>query len=374
MNESMIKYLVGSTMIKYEQLDELFKDIQIANDQVVIHLDAWHIFKRFFRDDITHFFTTVPEEILVQEIVVGFINIIAHYRKYVAAKLHKDNVILVYFNPGKSIYHTAFNREYKAKMVSMIYDKNHKDYIIINSVLSKSVNMLMDFITRIEGVYWIHNYGIDTPTAVCYTINTPAYKDSFHIVISRDEQYAELISDNFIQFCQRRKYSKLITKNNFTENVFAKPVNKGVITHLTPKSMKFYFALNGCSDVGIKQNPIGRGPTVISRLNELYRENLINDNSSIQTVINELEKKYKNYKDNLENNYDRIVTRYKMYDLWLSARSISKTSISHMFHSHFDLYDQGSLEKLNQLLADINIGDIIHLNDLNMNKAVIWNK
>ena len=125
MNESMIKYLVGSTMIKYEQLDELFKDIQIANDQVVIHLDAWHIFKRFFRDDITHFFTTVPEEILVQEIVVGFINIIAHYRKYVAANLHKDNVILVYFNPGKSIYHTAFNRDYKAKMVNMIYNKNH---------------------------------------------------------------------------------------------------------------------------------------------------------------------------------------------------------------------------------------------------------
>lgn len=372
MADSMLKYIVGSTMLKYEILDDLFKDIVIEPDEVVIHLDMWHIFKRFFRNYNSSFFTTVPEQILVQDVVVGCINVIAHYRKYVAAKLHKDNVVLIYFNPGKSIYHTSFNKQYKADIVNMLYDKQHKDYIIINRVISKAVAMLMDIVTRIEKVYWIHNYGIDTPTAVCYVINTPAYKDDFHIIVSRDTQYAELVDDNVVQFCQRKKHSKIITKYNFTENVFDKPINKGVITHLNPKSMKFYFALNGCSDVGIKQNPIGQGPTVISRLNELYKENIINDDSSIQTVLNELHKKYKNYRDDIDSKYDRIVVRYKMYDLWLSARSISKTSVSHMFHTHFDLYDQESLEQLNQILADIDTSDIIHLEDLNMVKGVRW--
>ena len=78
MKGSMLKYLLGKTMIKYETLDTLFTNVYIKPDQVVFHIDAWHVFKRFFRKKEASFFTTVPEDVLVREVVVGFINIIGY--------------------------------------------------------------------------------------------------------------------------------------------------------------------------------------------------------------------------------------------------------------------------------------------------------
>ena len=373
MNGSLVKYLIGSTMVKYETMDEMFKNVNIKPDQVVFHLDAWHIFKRFFRNKSASFFTTVPEDVLVKEITIGFINIIGHYRKYIAAKLKKDNVFLIYFNPGRSIYHVQYDTNYKADIVALLYDKHHKDYAVVNAVLLKSLKMLMDLVTRIEGVYWLYNYGIDTPTAMCYTINTPAYRDSFHILFSREEQLGELVDDNCIQFIQRRKKdnSFLVCKSNFAENILYNSKNKGVMKHLSPKSLRFYFALNGCSDIGEKRIIVGTSPGVLNTLDKLYKEEKINDLSSIQTVMTEVSNLSKPYAKKIEANYDHIITRYKLYDLWLAARSISKTAVGHMFHAHFDLYDQETLEKLNEYLIAIDErNDIISLENLNMTKAV----
>lgn len=375
---SVLRYTLGKTMIKYEALDELFNGVRIEPDQVVVHIDAWHVFNRFFRQQELVFFTSAPEDVLVKDIVIGFINIIGHYRKYIAAKLHKDNVFLIYFNPGRSAYHMQYDKDYKANIVSKIFNTSHKDYIIVNDVLVKAMKMLMDMVTRIEKVYWIHNFGIDTPSAICYTMNTPAYRDSFHILFSREEQLAELISKNCIQLLQRKSGThELLTTNNFTENILHKYTKKGVTKHLTPKSLKFYFALNGCSDTGENRLTFGFPYSTMTRLDTLYESEVINDDSSIQNVIEELcilEKPYSAFAKKLKKNEEYVINRYKMYDLWLAARSISKTAVGHMFHTHFDLYDQEALEKLNEYLIAIDeTNDIIILENLNMTKAMKWN-
>lgn len=375
MNDSLVKYLIGVNMIKYEHLDKLFKDIHIQEDEVVLHLDIWHVFRRFFRDQNAHFFTTVPEDILVREIVVGFMNVIGHYRKYISAKLHKDNVILVYFNPGKSVYHTKLYPDYKSKMIELLYDKHHKDYSVINTILGKSVQLIMDFVTRVEGVYWIYNYGVDTPTAMHYTMNTPKYKNDFHILFSREEVLTQLVSDHCIQFYQKRgDGSYLVTKNNFIKNGIGKSKGKWVESNLTPKMSRFIFALNGVSDIEGKRISVTTNPTLVDRLTKLYKDDKIYEDSSIQTVVKELKSLDKKLVPRIEEHYDFIVTRYQLYDLWISAKAISKTSIQHMFHAHFDLYDQDELEKLNTLLLDINDKtEIISLDNLNMRNAVKWN-
>ena len=58
---SMLRYTLGKTMIKYEALDELFNSVCIEPDQVVVHIDAWHVFNRFFRPQELVFFTSAPE-------------------------------------------------------------------------------------------------------------------------------------------------------------------------------------------------------------------------------------------------------------------------------------------------------------------------
>ena len=375
MKGSMLKYLLGKTMIKYETLDTLFTNVYIKPDQVVFHIDAWHVFKRFFRKKEASFFTTVPEDVLVREVVIGFINIIGHYRKYIAAKLKKDNIILIYFNPARSIYHIQYDKDYKADVVSKLVNKYHKDYIIVNSVLSKALKLLMDLVTRIEGVYWLYNYGIDTPSAICYTMNTPAYKKSFHILFSREEQLAELLSENCVQLLQKKKDThQLLTEKNCTENISVNHEKEVVTEHLTPKSLRFYFAMNGCSDTGENKIILGHPYNIITKLDGLYANGIINDDSSIQTVLAEMSKIDYGIKRRIKKRFDFIVDRYKMYDLWLAARSISKTAVGHMFHAHFDLYDQEALEQLNEYLIAIDeTNDIISLDNLNMTKAVKWN-
>lgn len=376
--DSIVKYLIGTNQIKYVVLDELFKPIKktIKQDRVVWHFDIWNVLHRFYEDRNSHLFTSIEEEIVVRNIVVGILNMIGHYRKYTSVKLQKESVFLLYFNFVPPEYHKRIDPEYKRKNIFSKFDENHKDYNIINRLVLKSLKMLQNLVMYVENVYWIYNIGIDTPTAIGYAIHTKVYRNDFHIMFMRDELTIQLLTDNVIQLYQKKNdASYIITKDNFYEKMFKKPFNKADMEGVTPNSVRFLFAVNGCSDAGYKEIRLGTDPSVFKKLAEAYQEKSIDDNSSMQTVLDVLSKN-KGYKKIIEaeGNTELFIQRFKFYNIRLSARSISETLVKHMYHAHFDLYDQEALEALNELLVALDENnDIVKLEDLSMAEGMKWN-
>ena len=74
-SSSTIKYMIGPSMIKYQVLDDLFKNIRINEHVVVFHVDAWSILYRMYRTKYLETIHSVPTEVLVKDLVVSFINV-----------------------------------------------------------------------------------------------------------------------------------------------------------------------------------------------------------------------------------------------------------------------------------------------------------
>ena len=116
---SLIRYLIGASRIKYEVLENLYATIPTMQYRMgVMYVDAHSIFYRLFREkDFSTVYADSMNE-LVRDLVVGFFNVIGHYRRFMATRLQLDNDIYVMFNPDLPKWHEHYTDRMGGVMTS----------------------------------------------------------------------------------------------------------------------------------------------------------------------------------------------------------------------------------------------------------------
>ena len=117
-NTSIATYLIGSTAIRYEYLDQILPPIVDKiqeNEKLIFHVDLEGIIYGLYRKSNLPQLHAMEFDILVKDITVGVINVLAHYRQYFATRLGMDHEILVYWNYELPAYQKEYCREYRKK-------------------------------------------------------------------------------------------------------------------------------------------------------------------------------------------------------------------------------------------------------------------
>ena len=151
-NTSMATYLIGSTAIRYEYLDQILPPIVDKiqeNEKLIFHVDLEGIIYGLYRKSNLPQLHAMEFDILVKDITVGVINVLAHYRQYFATRLGMDHEILVYWNYELPAYQKEYCREYRKKTYDK-YDPANRDFGVIYQATRKAVKMIANLLDGIE--------------------------------------------------------------------------------------------------------------------------------------------------------------------------------------------------------------------------------
>ena len=135
-----LPYFTGSACIRFERLDELFKEVEVS-DHVVYHIDAESILFRLYRKRTLGMLSHSEREYLVVDLVIGFMNVLAHYRLYTASRLQAKSTILIYWNYILPEYQKSYYKNYRKNYYEK-YDFDHSDYSMINMVIFFAMKMI----------------------------------------------------------------------------------------------------------------------------------------------------------------------------------------------------------------------------------------
>lgn len=384
-NTSMATYLIGSTAIRYEYLDQILPPIVDKiqeNEKLIFHVDLEGIIYGLYRKSNLPQLHAMEFDILVKDITVGVINVLAHYRQYFATRLGMDHEILVYWNYELPAYQKEYCQEYRKKTYDK-YDPQNRDFGVIYQATRKAVKMIANLLQFVEGIYWIDNGKYDTYSAIAYTMTTKRYYKYYHLIFSRTMMLGQLAGKRVAMLVHKRQLetteqggkvytsgaSYLITKKNVYEKVFYNGKEKAPEIDLPINYIPIIWALSKYSDMGIERLIYTKVPDCIRHLEELYHAGVINEESTIPNIIDELAKARPKYvsEDTADQIKKEASNRYKILNLKLAMNGVNKPQVMSMYRGIIDLYDQNALEKLNeQLTAEDPRADIINLSALNM--------
>lgn len=355
---SIAKYLIGASNIKYEVLDTIFRDVPIRNDIINLYIDTDYVFHRLYRNNTNSDLYAVDSNVLVMDIVVTVINMIGHYRRYFATRLHKDNRIFLLFNTKIPAYqkhcYDSYGQTYYEK-----YKRNNKDYGEITAVIQSAYKFIKSIIVYFEGLYCIDNSGIDNLTAIQHIRLNEVTKNDYSIIFTRNLLACQLISDNCSVLYTKRDDSYMITDKDPYEAILAgKKTTSG---ELTASMIPFCFGLSGYTERGI-ESPACRGiVSGVKKVKKLMDDGKINPNSSNSSFIEAIEN------DFMSDELDDIKSLLNAITISLSKKALTSNQKEQIMSGIYDLYDQEGIDKINEMLMNLNSdGDIIDSINLNM--------
>lgn len=373
-NNSIVRYLIGSSRIKYVVLDNIMKGISAPNG-ILFHVDAHSIFYRIFREKNLSDLMSVDNDIIIKDLTVNFINVLAHYRKYMAAKLHATNDIIVYFNTKCPQYQERWYPNYRSRLYEK-YDKSNKDY----GRLWECTKMAYEFITQLcqyfSGIYIIDNSNIDDFSAMYHFMNIDKYANALHIIYSRDMFATQLLSrPNTIQLISERDKSYILTGKNAINEGILRGTKKQVSESITPDMLPMIWTLTGCRSIGIDKSDWSTGfARSVKNLNDLASNHMIYSGMSIQEFLKAYSEVVKDDKVRLRSMPSELLNRYKVLDIPIAYKALSTDQIQRLGKNYYDLFDQNMLEALNELLANLNSdSDLLELTALNMDTGIRYN-
>ncbi len=372
-NNGMVKYVVGASQIKYTILDELMENagIKVKRD-VCLHIDANAIFYRFYRNKNLTELSRMDFDIAVRDCVVSVMNVIAHYRKYIATHLHADNSILVYYNTNPPTYQRMFYKDYMKKH----YDNmsiNNKDYGHITEYVLASIRYIKSLIAYVTNAYWIDTGSIDVYAAIAANIMY-GKEDRTNIILSKNVLLSQLINTDCFQIYPNRDKSYLITYDTLYSNGILngyksiKAENK-----MSAAMLPFIWALGGCKDIELKPSSYTTGiVSAIKLFNTLLSDGKLSGTVSLSKIIEEIislaESSKVKYIHTDKDGTEDLMNRYRITCLPLAVSAISRDQLITLEKSKINIFDQNGFEALNETLS--NQGDIlIEITSLNMNKS-----
>lgn len=364
---SMVRYLIGRARIKYTVLDQLFRSVYIPQPGIVMCVDASSILYRLYRKHDLDMIYSVDPNIVIKDLVISFLNTLAHYRRYMMTRLNKTNDIIVYFNRIPPDYQTMIYPDYR-KSWYKLFDPNHPDFGPLTAIVEEAFNFIQGLVPYFEGIYVIDNIGVDDFTTMYHMINSPKYKDWYHLIFSRNMLTTQMVDSSCSVLYNKRDDSYMITNGTVFKNGILKGRKTGASENLTPKMLPFIWTLGGCSDVDLKKSKYAGGVAdTVKILNPLADQRLFQDTMSIQSFLKELAKNTKDNQAELKSVPDQLVNRYRILNLQFTAAALTDSQKINIWKSCIDLYDQFGLEEINDRLAMIGSSEeLLEITNLNM--------
>lgn len=385
-DENIVRSYLGAEKVKYATLNDLFNESGLAREipqykGICMYVDAHCIFSRLFREPHL-IIISATEQMLIRNIVVGFFNILAHYRRYLATRLKKSNTIYVVFNTKQPDYNTLF-----------IPSFNWATYLTYHTAapeeayIAHAVEQAWDFILKLspyfEGIYCLTNQGIDN-TAVIRKFGFDP--EVFYLIYARSKYTMQLIQKNVAQLYSNRDNSRLITPKNVYKDGAYRTVSKNpkVIADesLIPSQLPLLWSLCGCSDVCVEPTKhIGRMQMAIRIANEMVKANELHPDTSIQSFLDHVGSHIRSVDKRrwcppslyIKIDYPLFIKRYKGLSAELSAAAITHSQWEQIQTQIYDIYDENALEELNEVLADVTMlstdADILQIENLNLSEA-----
>lgn len=364
---SMVRYLIGRARIKYSVLDQLFRGVYIQQPGVVMFVDASSILYRLYRNRDLDMIYSVDPSIIIKDLVISFLNTLAHYRRYMMTRLNKTNDIIVFFNRIPPDYQTMIYPDYR-KSWYKLFDPKHPDFGPLTAIVEEAFNFIQGLVPYFEGIYVIDNIGVDDFTAMYHMMNSPKYKDWYHLIFSRNMLTTQMIDNSCSVLYNKRDDSYMITNGTVFKNGILKGRKTGASENLTPKMLPFIWTLGGCSDIDLKKSKYANGVAdAVKMLNPLADQRLLQDTMSIQGFLKELAKNVKENQVELKSIPDQLVNRYRILNLQFTSAALTDSQKINIWKSCVDLYDQFGLEEINDRLAMIGSSEeLLEITNLNM--------
>lgn len=369
---TMVRYLIGASRIKFSILEELYKDVDPSRYKLmVMYIDAHSIFYRLYREKAIGIITTEDIPMLVRDIVIGFWNVIGHYRRFIATRLRLDNDIFVMFNRKKSAYHNELIDGYNEKVIDR-YRADNKDYQVLNVVIEQAWEFICSLSPYMEGIYCLQNDGIDDFALMQRIgLDNPDY---YYTIFSRNAYTFQFIKPNVSVLYGKRDNSYLVTDKNWvTDGVLHDKKSDGVSqVLLTPNMLPLAWAFVGCPDVSVKHSKhVSMMPFILRKMTTLAEAEDLFPGISFDSFLEIIKDHLNTSRMAIKADKDNLSDRYKAFSGYLSAASISKDKMLKIVAQCNDVFNENELERLNALLAEgSNDPDVLDLTNLNMSEGI----
>ena len=363
-NNSIVQYLMGASRIRYSVLDD-FGLSNIKPNHIVLFIDLHNVLYRLFRNRDYAAIEHVPFEVIVKDLTVGMLNIAAHYRRYFYTRLNRSNDILFFFNRKLPDYQKKYYPEFNHKLYAR-YDTSHKDFSVLAQALIEALKFAKSMVPYFTGVYFIDNTGVDDFAAMKLFMDEPDYADAYQIILTKNMYAAQLLQPNRVILFNARSKSYIIDHHSaYTKGV----INNRKMTvsdRLIPEYLPLLWMVCGCADVNMKHTDYCRRIVDMCHFaDDLKKAGKLIPNTSPEYFLQLLETDcdMKGITDDAE----ELLNRYKALNINLAEKAISINQIKRFQEGLIELYDQSSLETLNENLSRISPDtELIEINSLNM--------
>ena len=97
--DNLIARILGTSKIQYQVMDQLMISVNtLQYDRMIFHLDAYAIFGKLYHQVSQSDIESASIDDSIRQMVISFMNILAHYRWYFAARMKMDNMIFIHWN------------------------------------------------------------------------------------------------------------------------------------------------------------------------------------------------------------------------------------------------------------------------------------
>ena len=384
-DKSLVRYIIGASRIKYDTLDELIKnypDLVGVNfskqfEMCVMMVDAHSIFYRLYREkDLASIYADSETE-LIRDLVVGFMNVLGHYRRYFATRLHLDNDIFVSFNRKPCKYQRSLVPEYDDKHVKR-YDLRNPDYGFINHALNKAWEFIISISAYLEGIYCIDLPGVDDWTTLTMAAS-PNSDRNLYINFSRSHIPLQLLSNStteipsWYQLINKRDKSIFVSRKDALSKVVL--ADRKLIPHklISIGDLPYLWAIGGCPEVSMGSTKYARSVGTAIRIANRHLDNGGYQlyNMSFQQFCEAIAPFTKKSAIELKSDIPKLTRRFQAMNQYLTSRALTNDQRLQIKTNLIDMFDQTELEKLNDTLARMGDSDpnLLEIENLNMSTA-----
>lgn len=277
--------------IKYATLDGLILPYLNQNSKVCLYFDTKNILSLLHslneQQDIMKSYMNKSDEWIIARSIIVLAN---HWMRYFKKK-NISCTIFFFDERGSSIYHNNHSKEYKANRAiskQRIASDLLKDEEFFNKfyvAYDRNIALISGLFARLNNLFYIKLKDLESdfiPKLIMneyFTANGKIDPSFFHIILSSDKDYCQLLEyNNVIQLYKdnKEKNHKIRSKFNalesFTQIAF---IDNHKLRN--PKFIPLLLSIAGdTSDNVIGLSGIGY-KTVYNYINELYKDNIITD-------------------------------------------------------------------------------------------------
>lgn len=354
-----INSTIGLHKIKYAVLNQIL-EFKSTTEQINFYIDGHMLVDFLYRENIqTEFLNSQITPVKsVLSITNSFLAIVEHYRKYLYKKGYNTN------------FYILFNRKLPSYQNSIIpfgnnfYDRYHirnEKYNVINGIIEKSVEFLIETCKYIPHVYMVDNEAVDDTFTMKYIINKTESEKTEHLIFTKNKFMYQLVDKGVSVLRPKRDDSYVIDIVNFWDKLTLDYSYD--VKYIDYTFYQYVLIVNGYTKYDVI--PINSSFIKLLKLfDRLVKEEILDNGMSSKSFIDI----FNDFTLGGEPNHNLLSDRYKAI-IAKNPEVIGKSTMHNIDYSlSYDIYDMNSLEELNKLLPDEDKLNIYSLYDSRVGK------